>query len=103
MGLERSLAFTSLLEVSNTFGRITAGAGCEVTTALLADYNALPVAATTPTMLEYARTWLARYNDLACMECGGLVGQEHGWGCDLVLYGEKKDTDPVTLEDCENV
>ena len=40
-----------------------------------------------------------------CQECGALLGQRHGWGCDSVLHGdvELDNGQPpvVTEEDCE--
>lgn len=107
MGMERSLAFTALLDLSETFGKVEARAGSEVITAFVRDYNDQPVTAILPTMYSYAKTWLADHNDLVCLECGALYGQQHVWGCDLVLHGDVALVDgkppTVTLEDCEDL
>lgn len=57
----RSLVFTSLLDLSPEFGRMESRKGSEVITALVADYEALPVSAETPDIYAYTKTWLTTH------------------------------------------
>jgi hypothetical protein len=62
--MERSLAFTALLDLSKTFGDLEMHQGSEVITEFLADYHAQPVGESLPDIYSYAKTWLADRDDL---------------------------------------
>lgn len=99
MNLERSLAYTSLLEVSETFGSVESRAGSKVVSEFLEDYHAQPLAVTTATIYEYAKAWLASHNDLACSECGATYAETHEAGCKSALRALSS---VVTLRDCKD-
>ena len=96
MGLERSLAFTCLLDISQTFGSVQSRAGSRLITEFLGDYDQQPP---TLTMYEYAKTWLANHNDLVCSECGALFAETHEAGCKSALRALSS---VVTLRDCKD-
>lgn len=99
MNLERSLAYTSLLEVSQTFGSVESRAGSKVISEFLDDYHAQPGVSSTATIYEYAKTWLASHNDLVCSECGATYAETHEQGCKSALRALSS---VVTLRNCKD-